>query len=733
MRVNIIYGIYKIGDTARVAIKKDLTDAGCEVVDDSIVRAIKTGIDQAVSNYASEDQLVLILSHKLEDKNPFTINDLLRYQKAVPNIKIVFIVESDMKGSELLQDMSNNGMYLAMYANETSGKTIRDLIVTGRTVEDAKRYYGVKNLKNISKQITIEGAVQHIMQPTKNNKDYIERVRWVKNTLASEDEFVACIKRLPNEVKEVLSQHKAYLPYVEDYVIAKSGTGIRTEEKSGGFFGRFKKKDKESKKERAMELLEEELDRRTEAEEEKLRVDERTRKEGITMEERERKERELIEAKRREELSRKKKEEEVTVSFEDTEEEVFEPEAVEPAEEKISEPVEESQEDKEAELLRKQQEEAEQKAETQRIADEQRAKEEEEKRLAEETERKEREEAEKKAAEEKRLAEEQLRLAEEAKKRAEEAESKRLAEEKRIREMEKEEEERKAAEDFQRELEIMQKQREEEKAEEARLRRERIRIEAEERAKAEIAFKREEAERKAAARAEKEAALREEAAVSAGIVKSAVKSAIRRTVIGVAGAQRHVGCTHQALLIAHTLSAMGFKVAVVEDYNQADKVFDIIAGENGKESDDVFNVNGVDYYACFSLRNLPDLNVKNYNFVIVDFGLYDDDMIEEYGRCSLQILVSGSRVWETIQLSKVFGSVTEEQLKTYNFLFIGTPEEKKASFKKDMQPMKHVFFGEYAPNPYSSEGYQAIKDILDDFIVTEDAGKKKAGIFSKWR
>ena len=262
--------------------------------------------------------------------------------------------------------------------------------------------------------------------------------------------------------------------------------------------------------------------------------------------------------------------------------------------------------------------------------------------------------------------------------------------------------------------------------------------------KAELEFRREEAERKraeaerraaerAAAKAEREAAAKEEMFISSGYVKNAVKSAIRRTVIGVAGGQRHVGCTHQSLLIAHSLSAMGFKVAIVEDYNQADKVFDIIAGENGKEAGEMFTFNGVDYYPCFSLKQLPNLNAKNYNFVVVDFGLYDDDMIEEYGRCSLQILVSGSRVWETLQLRRVFESVSEEQLKTYNYLFLGAPEAKKASIKKDMLPLRNVFFGEYAPNPYDSEGYQTIKEILDDFIVEETPGKKKGGLFGRRR
>lgn len=332
MRVNIIYGIANIGDAARLAIREELKAVGYEVVNDSTVRGIKSGIDQAVSSYASPEQLILTLSHGLEQKNPFTINDLLRYQKEVPNVKIILVVSEDMKGSELLKDMSDNGMYLAMYSRETSAKKICELIVTGRTVEEAKRYYGVSGVKNVSKQITIEGAVAHMTQPARNDKEYLERIRWVRSVLPSEDAFVACVQRLPDEIKEVLAQNKTYYQYVEDYVVTKAGSAGRSDEKGGSLLGRFKSKSaksKEEKKERAeaekmaaAERLEREADRKAElekleaekaAERERREAEkkaERERKEAEKAAERERKEAERAEAQKRNEEIRAKQEEE---------------------------------------------------------------------------------------------------------------------------------------------------------------------------------------------------------------------------------------------------------------------------------------------------------------------------------------------------------------------------------------------------------------------------------------
>ncbi len=316
MRVNIIYGVANISDSARIQIRKALTAAKHEVVDDSIVRGIKSGIDQAVASYASPEQLVLILSCRLEEKNPFTINDLLRYQKEVPNVKIVFVIEEDMKGSELLKDMSDNGMYLAMYSRETSANLITNLIVTGRTVEEAKRYYGVIGVKNVSKQITIDGAIAHMTQPVKNNKEYLERIRWVRSVIGSEDAFVVCVKRLPDEIKDVLADTKAFYPYVEDYVITRASSVGRSDDKSGGsLLGKFKskagksKEDKKEKEELSKQTAEEkaaaEAEKRAEAE--RVALEKKAEAERIEAEkkaERERKEAEKAEARERKEAEK---------------------------------------------------------------------------------------------------------------------------------------------------------------------------------------------------------------------------------------------------------------------------------------------------------------------------------------------------------------------------------------------------------------------------------------------
>lgn len=656
MEINIIYGIKGLSDSTRGVIRSELHSRGCDVVNDSTVREIKTGIDQEVANYVSPLPLVLIISQAMDSNNPFQINDLLRYQKQAKDIRILMIVNSGEKGGNILREMSNNGMYLALYEEDTSPQIIGNLIVNGRNIMEAKKYYGVSNAVDTAKALTVDSAVEHMTQPVKSPKEYLERAGWIRKTFGSDDVFAGFVKKLPNQIKDILADSKTYYPFVEDYVLSKSSSGIRMTEvkpkEKRKLFGKNRDKEHEAELERQHERLEQEAEK------------------ALALE----RERERIEAKI-----------------------LAEKAAAEADKEKRA-----AEEAERAEKERLAKEEAERAAEERRIKEEEKA----------------RREAEKQAERE-RAAEEKARKAEE------------------------EAEKRRELKEMQDEAAFRNKIMAEMKAKEDAERKEKLRIEAaanaEAKAKADLEFRRSEAERRererAAIRAEKEK--REESFfLSAGDVKNVVKGAIRRTIIGVAGAQKHVGCTHQSLLIAHSLSAMGFGVAIVEDCNQTDKVFDVIAEENGKTSGDIFTFNGVDYYPCFALNQLPSLNVKNYNFVIVDFGLYEERMVEEYGRCSLQVLVSGSRAWETKQLERIFSSVTEDQLMVYNYLFLGTPEVRKSVMKRDMQPLKNVFFGEYAPNPYASEGYQAIREILNDFIVAESdevTKKKSGGLLGKFR
>ena len=457
MVVNVLYGVRGMPAGAREDIRTRLEARGCKVKNE-IVREIKSGIDSQVENYNDVEDLVLVLMLNLESTNPFSITDLLHYQRVIPAIKIILVVDEEDRGKELLKAMSDNGMYLALYAEDTAPELIAKMIVDGRSIVEAKEYYGVKTFMPQKKTLTLDSALTHMKQPVKEPKEYVERMVWVQAALPSEAMFEELIKRLPDNIKDALAESERYAGYLRDYIAMTTGSAKKEQDK---------------------------------------------------------------------------------------------------------------------------------------------------------------------------------------------------------------------------------------------------------------------APRMAAG------------LISAGEVKNVVSRAVRHTVIGVTGAQEHVGTTHQALLIAHYLGGLGYRVAVVEDNTQKNFAFAKIAEGEGKSCDDMFTNKGVDYYPEFSLEMISVLNRKGYNFIVVDFGTFGENMLAEFVRCSLQVVVTGSKVWETSHLEKVFSMIDdEEQLKTYNYLFMSVPIHAQRYIAREMGKLSHVFYGDYEPNPFSQDAYPAIHMILKNFNVSED-GLKGKGLLDK--
>lgn len=474
MVVNIIYGVRSMSDDARKEIREKLEERGCWVRDE-IVREIKSGVDSQVDNYNSADELVLVLMLNLESTNPFSITDLLHYQRVVPAIKIILVVDEEDKGKELLKTMSDNGMYLALYAQDTEPDLIAKMIVEGRSIVEAKEYYGVKSFMPQQKTLTLDSALTHMKQPVKEPKEYVERMIWVQAALPSDAMFEELLKRLPDNIKDALAESERYAGYLRDYIAMTTGSAKKDADKLPRGTG------------------------------------------GL---------------------------------------------------------------------------------------------------------------------------------------------------------------------------------------------------------------------------------------ISAGEVKDVVSRAVRYTVIGVTGAQEHVGTTHQALLIAHYLGGLGYRVAVVEDATQKNFTFATIASGEGKQYQknymsttvtdreerqyvELFTNKGVDYYPEFSMENISALNKKGYNFIVVDFGVFGENMLTEFVRCSLHVVVTGAKVWETPHLDNIFERIgDQEQLKTYNYLFMSVPIHARRYIARRMGTLSHVFYGDYEPNPFAQEAYPAIHMILKNFNVGEEEVKEK-GLLEK--
>lgn len=202
------------------------------------------------------------------------------------------------------------------------------------------------------------------------------------------------------------------------------------------------------------------------------------------------------------------------------------------------------------------------------------------------------------------------------------------------------------------------------------------------------------------------------------IVTQEIQSAVKKVVVGFAGAQPRVGTTHQAILFGNYLNSFGYKIAIIENSQCNNISFNSIKDHcNTKEQGSYFTYKDIDYYPCFNLCELNQVFLKDYNFVLIDFGLYSEEMEMEFGRCVVQIIISGSKPWEFPMLEKLMSLVNNEDvLKKFYYLFMYAPENEKKDIKKNMDVLNKVYFPDYQADPFSSEGYPAIRDILEDYL-----------------
>ena len=208
------------------------------------------------------------------------------------------------------------------------------------------------------------------------------------------------------------------------------------------------------------------------------------------------------------------------------------------------------------------------------------------------------------------------------------------------------------------------------------------------------------------------------------------KKTLQMMSLGVAGASSRVGCTHQAVMIAYYLSSHGYHVAVVEVSGHVSPVFKKIANtlKVDIKASGYFSHDGVDFYPEFELKNLPVLNAQRYNFLVLDFGVFSVENKDELGRCSRQLIVTGSKKWETDALDAVYKAYNPGQLELCDFLFMSAPTSAKKAIMKGMAPLRRIYFADYEPNMFSRRGYHALHVLLRDYVEEKgDEGRSDGG------
>lgn len=159
--------------------------------------------------------------------------------------------------------------------------------------------------------------------------------------------------------------------------------------------------------------------------------------------------------------------------------------------------------------------------------------------------------------------------------------------------------------------------------------------------------------------------------------------------VGIVSAGRNTGATHLTICLANILcSVRGERVAVLEWNSHQDfmKMEGICTGSLGITKP--FQVLGVDYYKEAGIREWELCMQQPYNYVLIDYGEADEQVLYEIGRCERRIMLGSLTEW---QQDAFLVQITEEKKWKRGFAFAVTfgSRETRAEAEKRLRISLH--------------------------------------------
>ena len=205
---------------------------------------------------------------------------------------------------------------------------------------------------------------------------------------------------------------------------------------------------------------------------------------------------------------------------------------------------------------------------------------------------------------------------------------------------------------------------------------------------------------------------------------------VNKVMIGVIGTEARVGCTHNSIIIANELKKMGYAVAVLEMNTSG--AFQMIQQEERLNMIDrmFFTSRNIDYYpACDEILLKKILDDKVYNFLILDFGDFQDSVLPLYNRCHVKIALANVQPWEINFLINFWNLYDDDARKQIQFYinFLASEKDKKSLEKAFKAKFRYINFD---PNPFESNGFPGLAQILIDFLPNP-IQKKERKLFGR--
>ena len=135
----------------------------------------------------------------------------------------------------------------------------------------------------------------------------------------------------------------------------------------------------------------------------------------------------------------------------------------------------------------------------------------------------------------------------------------------------------------------------------------------------------------------------------------------RCRMIGIAGSNTGVGCTHFSIMLTNYLAGYLRRKAILLEFNESgdlEKLEYVCTGQMGQKNP--YRVLDADYYKYAGPEAVKEVLQRGYDDILIDFGSVKDGANELYWRCDKKFSrrVSGNSRWNRERNRKKAGRVS---------------------------------------------------------------------------
>lgn len=203
--------------------------------------------------------------------------------------------------------------------------------------------------------------------------------------------------------------------------------------------------------------------------------------------------------------------------------------------------------------------------------------------------------------------------------------------------------------------------------------------------------------------------------------KVVIKRLKQHVTISICGSQSRIGTTTQALLLAKFLRNMDAKVCYVElSKNRHISAMAKVYQMNENPERGFVQMEGIDMFYKYDLGYIVSCG---YEFIILDWGVFDGSFTQNYITSDVKIVTAGAKAWEMQYLSAVFEGLGE--MSGINFIFSFTAPDEQSYIVDMMGKFKDTtYFSEYAPAIMENgKNKEAFSRLLGDYLQMDTAAQ----------